>query len=226
MQDDSAYLFWTDAHGGVRRTRVGQRPVTMGSGRMCVVSLPEGGAAAVHAVVEREHDRYVVRRLSRTHDLVVGDGPVEEATLRHGDRIHLGDAEVIFLESRVFAPSTLELSLRLEDRDTFVHLEIPGTITVLGRSEGDVLVDDASVSRHHLEIENFGDGMRWVRDLDSTNGSELNGEPLEHRMPLEPGDLLRAGRVLVKVEAGGEIPEALESPPQQRVTFDEDRATA
>jgi hypothetical protein len=68
--------------------------------------------------------------------------------------------------------------------------------TVIGRgSEADITVDDGGISRRHLEIA--WDGRRGeARDLGSTNGSKLNGEPLG-RSVLEPGDVITAGRTRI-----------------------------
>ena len=220
MGDETAYLFWQDQKTAVRRTKVGHRPVTIGSGRMCVIALPDEGAGTVHAVVERDQDRHIVRKLSRTHELIVNAETVDELPLTHGDRLRIGTSEVIYLERRELAPRTLRLAFRREDVSDSVEVEtsIAAAFTVIGRAEGNLLIESRSVSRRHLEIENFGDGLRWVRDLDSTNGSELNGSPLVWRRPLHPGDQLKAGRIIILVGEGTNPPD-VDQAPQQTVRF-------
>jgi hypothetical protein len=68
--------------------------------------------------------------------------------------------------------------------------------TVIGRgSDADITVDDTGISRRHVEIA--WDGRRAeARDLGSTNGSKLNGQPLS-RSVLEPGDVITLGRTRV-----------------------------
>lgn len=225
--DTSAHLFWSDHKGAVRRTKLGVRPVTIGAGKMCVIAVADDQAATVHAVVERDHQRHMVRKLSRTHELWVNDEPVSERPLQHGDRLRAGVSEVIYLEPVDAPASTLRLSCRREDADAEIQIEAQRVVTVIGRVEGDLLVHDRSVSRRHVEIENYGPGLRWVRDLDSTNGSELNGEPLKWRQPLAVGDVIKAGRVLIRVlEGGAPAPERRELPSQSNVIFDADRALA
>ncbi len=217
--EQSAFLFWTDRKGAVRRTKIGTRPVTIGSGAMCVLTLPDDGAATVHGVVERDHGEVILRRLSRTHDLLVDGRNVEEAALKHGNVIEVGRSQVTYLEPVALAPSSLFLRLRREAEPGIVDVEIARAITVIGRAEGDLLVEDSSISRVHLEIENFGPGLRWVRDLDSTNGSDLNGTPLIWRRPLEIGDKVKAGRVQITVEEGAPPPSHMAEAPIQVVTF-------
>lgn len=53
-------------------------------------------------------------------------------------------------------------------------------------------IDDEAVSWNHLEIENCG-GVLKATDLDSRNGTALNGEPLDGPRRLRDGDTLLAG---------------------------------
>jgi predicted Zn finger-like uncharacterized protein len=48
-------------------------------------------------------------------------------------------------------------------------------ITVIGREEGDVVINDPETSRRHARIEIHQDGTAWLADLDSTNGTFIAG---------------------------------------------------
>ena len=64
---------------------------------------------------------------------------------------------------------------------------------VLGRSrECDVRVPDANVSRRHCEIAQDGVSSWSVRDLGSTNGTELNGHKISGAS-LADGDRITIG---------------------------------
>ena len=53
---------------------------------------------------------------------------------------------------------------------------VEGSKVVLGRSKDcDVQVEDANVSRRHAELRREGASW-WLVDLDSTNGTDLNGK--------------------------------------------------
>lgn len=82
----------------------------------------------------------------------------------------------------------------------FVHLgEVP---TVIGRAaSSDFHVDHPSVSRRHCTVweDALGAG---VRDLDSKNGTRVNGTEVR-RASLADGDHLRVGDVVLKFVAGG-----------------------
>ncbi len=67
-------------------------------------------------------------------------------------------------------------------------------VAVLGRSSScDVtLTNDDQVSRRHLQIE-ARDGKLWVRDLDSTYGTKVNGNLVSTEAQVRPGDTLSFG---------------------------------
>lgn len=68
---------------------------------------------------------------------------------------------------------------------------------VLGRSsEADILVDDTGVSRRHLEIRTT-DGVTSAVDLDSTNGSYVNGRRVSGSVQLMDGTTITLGRTKV-----------------------------
>jgi pSer/pThr/pTyr-binding forkhead associated (FHA) protein len=80
---------------------------------------------------------------------------------------------------------------------------LPGGIRTLGRSTGaDFIVDAALVSRVHCQLTVLGDGALELRDLDSTNGTYVNGTRVEQAR-LASGDRVHIGRMeLVVVEEG------------------------
>ncbi|HVY77266.1 MAG TPA: FHA domain-containing protein [Solirubrobacterales bacterium] len=100
--------------------------------------------------------------------------------------------------------------------------------TVVGRDpEAAVHLDDEAVSWNHLEIENRG-GVLMATDLDSRNGTALNGEPLDRPRRLRDGDTLIVGGYRLEVSdpvpgrAGGTV-----AAPGGAIALTEDeRATA
>jgi pSer/pThr/pTyr-binding forkhead associated (FHA) protein len=69
----------------------------------------------------------------------------------------------------------------------------PGS--TVGRSEGNTLViDEDTVSAQHAVFRHER-GRWWLVDLDSTNGTFINGRPVTGRQPLATGDQVSFGRV-------------------------------
>jgi len=72
----------------------------------------------------------------------------------------------------------------------FEHLPTPVTI---GREEGNVVqLNDERISRYHIKIQEDG-GKLVLTDLESTNGTRVNGEDVQLRI-LRFGDVIAVGR--------------------------------
>jgi pSer/pThr/pTyr-binding forkhead associated (FHA) protein len=72
---------------------------------------------------------------------------------------------------------------------------LTGGIRTIGRSTGaDFIVDAALVSRVHCRLSALPTGELEVRDLDSTNGTFVNGARVATAR-LSSGDRLKVGRV-------------------------------
>lgn len=76
---------------------------------------------------------------------------------------------------------------------------LPGSIKTIGRSSGaEFMVDAAMVSRLHCQLT-AGAAEVEVVDLDSTNGTFVNGTRVK-RAALKQGDRLGVGRVEFVIE--------------------------
>ena len=58
---------------------------------------------------------------------------------------------------------------------------------------------DEFASAHHARIEAQRDGV-WLLDLGSTNGTWVNGERMDGRHRLRPGDVVRIGVTELRLE--------------------------
>ena len=71
--------------------------------------------------------------------------------------------------------------------------------TTIGRVEDNTFqITEPSVSSHHCEVLMRGSDI-VVRDLDSTNGSFVNGERVTESV-LKPGQILRLGQIEMRLE--------------------------
>ena len=70
----------------------------------------------------------------------------------------------------------------------------------LGRATDNHLVLlDTYVSSYHARLDRR-DGEWWLTDLDSRNGTLLNGVPITKSVPLADGDVIGVGQVELKLE--------------------------
>jgi FHA domain len=74
-----------------------------------------------------------------------------------------------------------------------------GQEVAIGRQDADLVVEDPEVSRRHAVLRRSG-GSVIVEDLDSTNGTFVNGERIRSPIKVGPGDQVRVGRTTLEIE--------------------------
>ena len=84
-----------------------------------------------------------------------------------------------------------------------VFSRLPTPVTI-GREEGNTIqLNDERISRYHLKLQSDNDKV-VATDLDSTNGTRINGEDISVRI-IRDGDMIALGRSLLLVGAPGDI---------------------
>jgi pSer/pThr/pTyr-binding forkhead associated (FHA) protein len=69
-------------------------------------------------------------------------------------------------------------------------VDVDGPASVLGRgSDVQIFLDHPDISRKHAAFS-VSDGGWDVEDLQSTNGTRLNGRHIDRRQPIRRGDML------------------------------------
>ncbi|HET6631100.1 MAG TPA: FHA domain-containing protein [Rhodanobacteraceae bacterium] len=178
-----------------------QGTTTLGSGARCDVRLHGEGITPQHARFEAEGEH--VRLHLRRDDAVTA---LNGGWLHHETELHVGDL-------LRFGPVVCQLvkghdpQLPHDQAQTRLHEALPSLVLrglsgpVLGRSfalqdgmvcgrhrDCDIRIESLEISRRHAQL-NLVDGGVEVVDLESTNGSFVNGERVT-RAVLHPGDEL------------------------------------
>lgn len=99
------------------------------------------------------------------------------------------------------SPFRFEWRLVLNDGSNAVKV-VPVTHDelVIGRAlTTDIHLDDAQISRHHARLIQQGEQL-IIEDLQTVNGTLVNGQPLTHPYPLQPDDTIGLGQFRIKVE--------------------------
>jgi pSer/pThr/pTyr-binding forkhead associated (FHA) protein len=77
---------------------------------------------------------------------------------------------------------------------------LPGSIKTIGRATGaDFIVDATMVSRVHCRLT-AGSAEIELEDLDSTNGTFVNGARVDKRTRVKAGDRIGVGRVELEID--------------------------
>jgi pSer/pThr/pTyr-binding forkhead associated (FHA) protein len=78
------------------------------------------------------------------------------------------------------APGTVDALVVVRGATAGETLELAGEVTTVGRQKGnDLVLDDVTVSRHHALFTITASGRVTVRDLNSLNGTYVNGSRVE-----------------------------------------------
>jgi len=98
-------------------------------------------------------------------------------------------------------PSQMATGAYLRWGDRLIPLDLP--FMTIGRSmDNDIIIEGEGVSRHHAQIK-LRQGQYVLRDLESANGTFVNGQRIHEECVLQHGDRIR----LANVELTFEIPE-------------------
>lgn len=73
-------------------------------------------------------------------------------------------------------------------------------IKVGKKSDNDIVTNDKTVSRYHIEIQLTDDNSYLLRDLNSTNGTIINGMKVKEAF-LSPGDLIEIGKTKIEFQS-------------------------
>lgn len=77
--------------------------------------------------------------------------------------------------------------------------------TTIGRIEGNTFqIADPSISSRHCEILLRGTEV-VVKDLNSTNGSFIDGQQISGEAALKPGQILRLGQIQMRLESSATV---------------------
>ena len=90
------------------------------------------------------------------------------------------------------------LSYKADDKE--IDKVIDKKLTIIGRTEGDIIISDPLISRKHASIEIKSPTMIELKDLASTNGTLHNGMKITS-IYLQSGDIIKVGSVEIHFDS-------------------------
>lgn len=160
--------------------------LTMGRQPDNQIVVQDPQASRRHAELLFRDGTVVVRDLHSANGTMVNGEPVRgDRPLRDGDTITIGEVSYSFhSEAEAGRP-------RLVGSDGVEH-PLRETM-ILGRSPASgIVLDDPKASRRHAEVS-MRNGQVVLRDLESLNGTEVNGTPIVGDYVLHEGDIIAIG---------------------------------
>ncbi|MBD0690016.1 FHA domain-containing protein [Streptomyces sp. CBMA123] len=178
-----------------------------------------------HAVLRAAAGHWQLEDVGSTNGTYDQGRRVDHEDVGPGTRLRFGDpatgpaATFTGLPAPAAAPAGAEHPTLLVPESSNVFrspsavLDLPGPTVRIGRApDNDLVMDDLLVSRHHAELRELPDGRHEIVDLESHNGTYLNGHPVRHA-PIGPTDIVGIGHAelclvdgrLVEYDDTGEI---------------------
>jgi pSer/pThr/pTyr-binding forkhead associated (FHA) protein len=118
--------------------------------------------------------------------LTINDGDwAEPVELIPGDRLLVGQSELVIVAEPRPPPQADEWWL-YADREESIY-KVTGTLVVGRGDDNEILLLDDHISRKHAELT-LKDGVVWLKDLRSANGTYVNGNRLVGGCRLYHGD--------------------------------------
>lgn len=137
-----------------------------------------------HAQLQRCNGSYEITDLGTKNGLLFAGEYVSHKVLNDGDVLYIGD-DLTLTYQVILQTEAIERIESLNLRDL--------TRLTLGRDpSNDTVIDHPVVSRFHAQIE-LQSGSWVISDLNSSNGTFVNGKQISSNRPLRPGDTIRIG---------------------------------
>lgn len=172
-------------------------PFQIGRKRSCAWNVPdaERSVSGVHAEVFLKKNAVYIRDEGSRNGIFVMGSRVAEHRLQAGVQVSLGQCRLTVEEDRK-SPRTAAVRfhqlVQLNGSEAGRKIDIRKDVTPVGLGVADgISCSDILVSRRHAEILHKPDDTCWVKDLESRNGTQVNGVALKgtERM-LRDGDIV------------------------------------
>jgi len=185
------------------------------------IVLADSKVSRNHAELAWNGTGFTLRDLSSANGTFVNAQRLVNNTrlLHDGDEIHLSKVliyyEIVRSESTEPVPTTIKTTEPLGQSGSFLVVSggpdlgqqypLWGDVITIGRASREatweIRLTDRAVSRPHARLEHRDDGFYLV-DLDSANGTLLNGIPVQAPAVLKDGDEISVGETRITFRAG------------------------
>ena len=205
-----ARITWQFPEGQRHELTLTNELAVIGRGRDCDIILLDERVSRQHAEIHFDGDAYLVSDLGSFNGTILnGEMLGDTRPLGDGDQLQIGPVILKFAlataldetprSTLVVPESNLQAFLITHEGTRF---ELTKEKNTIGRGQGwDICLNDRAVSRPHAEIIRQEDGFN-LTDLDSANGTMINGQLIFESTFLEDGDTILFGEhpLVFKIE--------------------------
>jgi ABC-type multidrug transport system ATPase subunit len=169
---------------GTENFELKQNSLIIGRDPTSDIVIDAGVVSGKHALIRRGEDGYEIVDMGSKNGITFGGRPLSQKKLEHGDVFYIGTS--ITISFSLSSPELIASPIKLLDLRGFSAFS-------LGRDpKNDSVIDHPSVSRFHALIKRQN-GSLVITDLNSTNGTFVNGKQIDSAYTLKVGDSVRIG---------------------------------
>ncbi len=185
---------------------------SIGSSQEATIQIESVGMSAIHAIIEKDGNDFIVRTDNPASMVSVNGRLVKEhKEVREGD---------LMIIAQVHCKIVGEVQEQKDDNRTRIRMALPKHIlrgvsgvyfgktfplrgkTTLGRhSDNDIFVNVDGISRKHAVISVLADGLE-IEDMGSSNGTYVNGEKIS-KSALKIGDEVKLDNIRFLIQSPG-----------------------
>lgn len=144
-----------------------------------------------HATISVSNAQCTIIDQGSTNGLIIDDEKVSEKVLTNGCHIMIDDINSPHDEGIFIIYS--EVDDHHDEKWNDVYFKDKPMITIGRESSNDVIISHSLVSRKHAQIFVKNNDI-FVKDLNSTNGTFLNGKPVKQETKVNPLDIIHVGQ--------------------------------
>ncbi len=180
------------------------KPVRIGRSKDNDVVIPLETVSSRHAQLTIENGKFWLEDLNSTNGTFVGStaNRIQKAEVRISDVVYFGTAAMLVSDLTGEADGGAERRQAARDDgrpQRSSSMKLKGDIIIVGRDAGcDVPVSDPTVSRRHARITRRA-GRITVTDLNSSNGTFVNGLRITGEVEVRPGDTIALGSYTFRI---------------------------
>jgi ABC-type multidrug transport system ATPase subunit/pSer/pThr/pTyr-binding forkhead associated (FHA) protein/ABC-type multidrug transport system permease subunit len=188
------------------KLEIGVKNLMIGRNANCDIIISAATISGHHAqlIMDNNGSLFLIDQNSTNGCYVNQDRllPGVATKLKPEDKARLSKSDSVFI---VFDPDNYESgsisgNILQNDDDTKASTNLLSKLRekktiFIGRDQDcDLVLNNSNISRKHAKVERSSDGMYYVEDLNSTNGTYINGKKINARTSFNEKDVLFIGR--------------------------------